>query len=288
MPRQPLARRSRVSHGGRRSLDGLRGRSSVRSQSHRPLFFTSAREARPFHLPTGAVHLWLAPTSPRTSCEAVACRTLMSQDEREREVRFRFERDRRLYRLSRAYTRSVLSRYVAIDPRQLRFRAGPAGKPQLSSPSGSALTFSLAHTHGMVALLVSRGRAVGVDVERECRFSPSELNLSLLGRSEAAELRRLPPQRRPARFAEYWGLKEAYGKARGAGLELPLDRWEFIIEAEHIRLRCNSAPEPEAQLWSFSLPPRTSGFVTAIAAALHATDEAPPDLRIFSLAHDAE
>jgi 4'-phosphopantetheinyl transferase len=235
-----------------------------------------------------ALHLWLAPTPPRTPCEAVACRTLMSEDEREREVRFRFERDRRLYRLSRAYTRSLLSRYVGVDPRQLRFRVGPAGKPELAFPAGSAFTFSLAHTHGMVVLLVSRDRTVGADVERERRFTPSQLNLSLLGPSEVAELRRLAPQRRPARFVEYWVLKESYAKARGAGLELPLHHWEFIIEAKHIRLRCDSAPEPEAQLWWFSLPPRTSGFVTAIAAALHATDEAPPDLTIFSLAQDAE
>ncbi|MHB2000391.1 MAG: 4'-phosphopantetheinyl transferase family protein [Solirubrobacteraceae bacterium] len=65
----------------------------------------------------------------------------------------------------------------------------------------------------MVALLVGSGRAVGVDVEEERRFDRVKLDLRLLGRSEAAALSRLAPQRRPTRLAEHWALKEALAKA---------------------------------------------------------------------------
>ncbi|MGO9249047.1 MAG: 4'-phosphopantetheinyl transferase family protein [Solirubrobacteraceae bacterium] len=211
----------------------------------------------------------------------------MSQGEREREARFRFERDRRLYRLARACTRTVLSRYAAVHPSQLRFRAGPAGKPEIASPIGLSLTFSLAHTHGMVALVVSRDRAVGVDVEHERRFIPSEIDLPLLGASEAAGLSLLAPDCRPARFTEHWTLKESYAKARGTGLELPLDRCQFVIDGDRIGLRgdCQAAQAPP--LWWFSLPPRAAGYVTAVAASLHAADEAL-DLEILPVAPQAE
>ncbi|MHB2000392.1 MAG: 4'-phosphopantetheinyl transferase family protein [Solirubrobacteraceae bacterium] len=117
------------------------------SGAHRAPAVASKRcDADPLVLKRCSLHLWLALAPRVTSGETAACRALMSEDEREREARFRRERDRRLYCVARSCTRSVLSRYLACDPSELRFSTGPAGKPTLTHPAQSALAFSLSPT----------------------------------------------------------------------------------------------------------------------------------------------
>lgn len=217
-----------------------------------------------------------------TRHEEDAWRELMSPDEREREASFRFDRGRKTYMWARALTRSVLSRYSAAGPSELRFAQGPRGKPELAFPADSKLTFSLAHTDGMVVLLVARDRAVGVDVEGERRFLPSQVPLSLMGADETADLLSLPPRQRPGRFLELWTLRESYAKARGSGIELPLDRCQFKVEGGRVSARFDANLEPAPGRWSFSLLPRICGCVIAVAAALHAPGETRPEVRIFS------
>jgi 4'-phosphopantetheinyl transferase len=178
-------------------------------------------------------------------------------------------------------TRSVLAGYCAVEPLELRFAKSPAGKPELASPEGSGLQFSLAHTKGMAALLVGRDRALGVDVEASDRYHPSKVPTRLLGSAEAAALQLLPPERRPVRFLEHWTLKEAYAKARGGGLSLPLEGWEFEIDGGEVRARLDPNLEPEPERWWFTLGASTPEFVTAVAAALHSAGEAPPQVRVF-------
>jgi 4'-phosphopantetheinyl transferase len=240
-------------------------------------------ESVPTQLGHDQLHLWMAPTPPPSDDGTAACRELMSMGERQGERRFRWDRDRLTYRWSRAVTRCVVSRYLAVPPTAVEFARTAAGKPEIATAGGSSLELSLAHTKGMTTVLLSHDRAVGVDVEPARRFDPGILPLSVLGEREAAALARLPADRRPARLLQHWVLKEAYAKARGRGLELPLARHEFTIDEPH------PGPwlDPDAGSWSFSLPTAAPGFVIGVAAALRATDEAPPNLRVLSLGESA-
>ena len=208
----------------------------------------------------------------------------MSDVERRVEVRFRREDDRHNYRWARAVTRSVLSCYFASDPRELEFTESTAGKPAVETATGPPLRFSLAHTAGMTTVLLGEGREVGVDVESAQRFAMAELPLSLLGEREIAGLNRLPLAQRPVRLIEHWALKEAYAKACGRGLELPLGRCQFVIDDSHVSARLDPRLEPEPWLWSFALAPPTSGYVIAVAASLRSQGETAPELLIFSTA----
>jgi 4'-phosphopantetheinyl transferase len=219
---------------------------------------------------------------PPSEEETAACRELMSASEQRTEQRFRDQRARRAYRWTRAVTRCVVSRYLAQAPGAIEFARNEAGKPEIATPSRSSLGLSLAHSEGMTTVLLSEGRAVGVDIEPASRFEPENLPLSVLGEREASGLRRLPPSERPVRLLQHWVLKEAYAKACGRGLELPLQRLEFMIDASHICVQIDPRLDPDPGSWSFSLPATIPGFVVGIAAALHDAEEAPPSLRILS------
>jgi phosphopantetheinyl transferase len=63
---------------------------------------------------------------------------ILSTEERKRARKFYFEEDRTHYVMARGLLRVILSRYLDLDPSQLRFRYNPYGKPSLAS--------SLCHT----------------------------------------------------------------------------------------------------------------------------------------------
>ncbi len=182
-----------------------------------------------------ALDLWLVEQDEiRDSSLLAAYRDLLSPEERERHVRFVFERHRHQFLVARALVRSGLSRYAAIDPRDWTFENNRYGRPRISGPAGAPpLEFNLSHTEGMIALVVGRaGREFGVDVE-DCERQGQTVEIAdrFFSASESAALRSLPRERQRRRFFDYWTLKEAYIKARGMGLSLPLDQFSYHLDA---------------------------------------------------------
>jgi 4'-phosphopantetheinyl transferase len=182
----------------------------------------------PLALEPNEVHLWLTQPARATAAELQdAYRELLSPEERARCERFLFHARRHEYLITRALARTTLSRYGSLPAAALRFRAGPGGRPALD-PVGD-LDFNLSNSSGLVACAVSR-RAVGVDVE-PLEHAGAVLGLAevVLSDRERRTLDALPPARRALRALVTWTLKEAYLKARGAGLGLPLQEVEFTI-----------------------------------------------------------
>ncbi|MCA1586150.1 MAG: 4'-phosphopantetheinyl transferase superfamily protein [Acidobacteria bacterium] len=91
------------------------------------------------------------------------------------------------------------------------------------------LRFNLSHTHGLVACVAAVGCDVGVDVEWMDRALTNDIAERFFSPHEAAELRRLPDAEQSRVFFDYWTLKEAYIKARGLGLAIPLDQFSFRL-----------------------------------------------------------
>lgn len=178
----------------------------------------------------GEVHVWFV--RPEIVDERAALReewaSLLDEEETARMQRFRFERDRTLFLVAHAGLRLALSRFGSLSPRAWRFVRNPWGRPELAPGTAAPpLRFNLSHAHGLVALAVRTGGEIGVDVEDATRdvledveryFSPAEI----------IALRSLPEERRRDRFFDYWTLKEAFLKAHGEGLSLPLDA--FTLE----------------------------------------------------------
>lgn len=126
--------------------------------------------------------------------------------------------------------RSVLSRYAGPAPGAWRFGAGEHGKPHIENP-GIALQFNLSHSGDWLLLGLSSGTVLGVDLERvDARRDTLRLARRFFAAPELAALEALSSPDRVDRFFDYWTLKEAVVKSRGAALAPELRRCEFELE----------------------------------------------------------
>ncbi len=180
-------------------------------------------------LTTAEIHLWLADYNEITDSRLHAdYRGLLDTTEKAQEPRFYFERDRRRYLVTRALVRTVLSRYARVGPLDWMFSANAYGRPAVVNPEAQDLSFNISHTHSLIVLGVSRGRALGVDVEN---YRARKVSMDIADRyfapDEVAVMNAAPRQEQQYRFFEYWTFKESYIKARGMGLSLPLDKFSF-------------------------------------------------------------
>ena len=155
---------------------------------------------------------------------------LLTDDERQRRQRLALAADRERFVLGRALARTMLSRYADVAPRDWPIAIDERGRPLLQSrPRGAPdLRFNLSHTPGLIACAMTIGREVGVDVEHIGRevLHPG-IPERFFSAREVADLRALPPDQQSVVFFDYWTLKEAYIKARGLGLALPLGQFSF-------------------------------------------------------------
>lgn len=196
-------------------------------------------------------------------------RLLLTEEERAREACFRFENDRRRYRVTRALLRTVLSRYYPLPPAEWRFEPGPYGRPEIVHPKVcTGLSFNLSHSAKVIALAVSETRTVGIDVEcLRGRDSCLDIAEHYFAPEEYSSLLRLPAEQRPSGFLEYWTLKESYIKARGMGLSLPLHQFAFDLSAPGT-IRFTTHPElaDAAARWQFWQYRLSADSVMAICA----------------------
>ena len=218
---------------------------------------TTARTDGGVPLAGHRAHLWwLRPARVTDPDELERCRALLTDDERTKTDRYRFARDRHTCLLTRVLVRTTLSRYSDVPPAHWRFRTNDHGRPEVARPP-SPIRFNLSHTHGLIVCLVCRGREVGVDVESFGRMNRwLDLAERFFAPHEAAALRRVDASDRPARFLEYWTLKESYIKARGLGLAIPLASFSFDLPPaapDDIRIRFTSAVDDDATRWQFSV-----------------------------------
>jgi 4'-phosphopantetheinyl transferase len=145
---------------------------------------------------------------------------LLSPDERTRLDGLQRPSVRLQYLASRVLARRTLSWCLDTDGSSLRFERGRAGKPHLvTQPGLGPVDFNLAHTRGLVLIVIGHAVAVGIDVERVERVI-DEIAIAGVAFSgdELAGLVRLAPPARRRRFYELWTLKEAFLKATGEGL----------------------------------------------------------------------
>ena len=164
--------------------------------------------------------------------------------------------------------RTVLSRYVAVDPSIWRFERNKYGKPAIAYPRGiPPLSFNLSNTTGLIACLVALGRDVGIDVEDTTRLGETvEIVDQFFSPTEVAALRALPSNDQRYRFFEYWTLKEAYIKARGMGLALPLEQFSFHLEVRQpVRIAFDPRLHDDPRSWQFAQFRPTSRHLMAAA-----------------------
>jgi 4'-phosphopantetheinyl transferase len=214
------------------------------------------------------VHVWQVALD-RTPSQIDRFRRTLATDELARADRFYFQKDRERFIVARGVLRSILGCYLDRTPSSLTFCYSPHGKPALvSEQSRDALRFNLSHSNGLALYAVVRGREVGVDLEFvRCDLQVEQIAERFFSPHEISRLRALPAALRRFAFFLCWTRKEAYIKARGEGLSLPLDQFDVsLIPGEPAALLRTRPDSDEALRWSLhELTPTPHGYAAAVA-----------------------
>jgi len=216
------------------------------------------------------VHVWRASLELGPARVQALLKTL-STDERAKAERFYFERDRSHFIVARGLLRVILGRYLKTDPRCLRFRYNFYGKPALAPESElNNYRFNLSHSHGLLLLALVRNREIGVDLDRlDAELGGQAIAERFFTSSEVANICSLPTNQREEAFLKYWTRKEAYVKARGQGLAMPLDKFEVSLSSVEPAALLNTDASGETFDWSLEELHPGPGYVAALAVQGH-------------------
>ena len=222
-------------------------------------------------LPNDAVHVWRASLHVPASCLCTLEETLTA-DELARAERFYFQKHREHFIAGRGLLRNILSRYLDKEPDQLRFCYNSYGKPTLTEETDAeGLCFNLSHSHETALYALTHGREIGVDIEY---FRPDveveKLAERFFSPREAAVLRALPEHLRKEGFFNCWTRKEAYIKAEGKGMSIPLSTFDVSLTPGEpaALLRSQSHPRETAR-WCLQALNPAPGYAAALAVKGH-------------------
>jgi 4'-phosphopantetheinyl transferase len=232
-----------------------------------------------------SLHLWFAhPDDLLDEQAAKACAGVLCDEERDRLQRFKFERHRREYLATHALARNALSHYSSVPPEALQFSANEYGKPAIYPPCN--LHFNLSNSLGLVVCLIGKGAEVGVDIELQERADAiAEVGPTMFSPQELIQLHALPDAEKPERCLRLWTLKEAYIKARGMGLALPLDKFSFLFsDSGEIHLEIDPELRDRPNRWQFCILDRAGHAIALMvenqpAPALDIWEARPPLVR---------
>ena len=213
-------------------------------------------------LETRTVHVWrVALDQPDDKLDRF--RRTLEPDEINRASRFHFEKHRQHFIVARGFLRSVVARYLEMQPEELRFSYGAYGKPALAS--GRLLRFNLSHSHEVALLAVALDLELGVDVEHiRADFASEEIARRFFSRAEVEVFNALPQEEQVAAFFRCWTRKEAYIKAIGKGLSQALDAFDVTL-APDVQPALLRAEEDDVSRWLLRNVDVGEGYAGALA-----------------------
>jgi 4'-phosphopantetheinyl transferase len=193
----------------------------------------------------GEVHVWLTSLG-WLSGQAEALAQILSDDERQKADRFHFPADRQCHIIGRALVRIFLAHLLERQPADFRFRYNEFGKPYLAdNPDERDLHFNISHSGDFIAIALAARRHIGIDVEciRE-DLALEQLVLRFFSPREQADWGTLPAHQKRDAFFRCWTRKEAYIKARGMGLSMPLHQFDVSLRPGEPPMLLATRPDP--------------------------------------------
>lgn len=184
-------------------------------------------------LESGDLHIWRLDLG-RTGSPLLQDEALLSPDELNRANRFHFPIHRRRFIAGRAHLRRILAGYLGTSTTTVCFSYSSYGRPSLQSAMNpSAIEFNVSHSEDSWVLAAARNRRLGIDVERiRSDFGGEDIARANFAPSEVDALLSVAEQERMQAFFNCWTRKEAYVKALGAGLQIPLDSFEVSLRQD--------------------------------------------------------
>jgi 4'-phosphopantetheinyl transferase len=214
-----------------------------------------------------SIHLWIIALDD-TIRGLEEYQTFLSDEELERARQFGFPELGRRYIVAHARLREILARYIDLQPDRITFLTNTHGKPFINIPDGNIdIQFNLSHSHELAVVAITRGRRIGVDVER---LKPLGYHMKIAERyfspAEIASLKRQKSEQIDRAFIQLWAGKEALIKAQGNGMSLPLNQISLEALIEQPEKTGVQVKQPDqVATWSvnkFKLP---AGYAGAVA-----------------------
>ncbi|MBD2182096.1 4'-phosphopantetheinyl transferase superfamily protein [Planktothrix sp. FACHB-1355] len=220
-----------------------------------------------FTLSSNDIHIWCADLDLPEMRVLQLAQTL-SADELKRADRFYFEQHKKRFIVRRGILRTLLGRYLNMSPDRLHFDYAYRGKPALAkSCGGDTIRFNLSDSDGVALYAVTSDRELGIDIEQIRPMEDAEqIAKRFFSEREYAVLRDIDPSQKQAAFFNCWTRKEAYIKAIGDGLALPLDEFNVsLAPGEPARLLSIKGDRQLATAWFLQHLNPFPGYVGAIA-----------------------
>lgn len=154
----------------------------------------------------------------------------LSQDERIRALKFRNEKARTDFILSRGFLREKLSLFLNLSPTEIEIAASEYGKPYLKSSEKLNYEFNISHSGDRLVLAITKGFPVGIDIEKINSQQNLEISQHVFSVDELNELNGYDSLEKIAAFYKGWTQKEAFIKAVGLGMSYPLKSFSVLLD----------------------------------------------------------
>ena len=218
------------------------------------------------------VDLWLLPVDELTNILREEYDSILSSKERDFSKQIIIQDEKDLYVSARALLRTLLYRYTNLPTLEWHFEKNSFGRPYITHPQQHRnIRFNISHTSGLVACSISTSHEVGVDIESILQNRNfHKISRDFFSEQEANSLNSIPPHEVKHLFYTYWTLKEAYLKARGIGLSLPLSSFWFELSM-FPRIFFSSECKDTSKNWRFISKSITNKHLLALAIRTNST-----------------
>lgn len=215
----------------------------------------------------GVIDIW-SWSLDRSIPEVARLWDTLSVDETMRAAGFVRERDAIRFSTGRGVMRTILGSYLNVSASALALRTHSNGKPEICPSMGSSLRFNLSHSADRAVLAVCDMLAIGIDIE-EIRPIEEDVASHFFSKRECGALKALPSESYMEGFYRCWTRKEAFVKAHGAGLLLPLDSFDVTVAAGAVpRLERLEGDDRASERWTLlniQVPPGFAGAIAVMA-----------------------
>lgn len=205
----------------------------------------------------------------RLVCQYDSYFEILDDAEKTRATRYHFDKDRQSFALTRASLRLILAGYLSVESSSIQFAYNRHGKPflDLQSSTGEPIRFNVSHSGRFGLIAVTQSAAVGVDIEYCKRdIDLIELASRFFSKGECASLKSLPESEHHMAFYRCWTRKEAYVKAVGEGLSIPLDSFDVSLDPE-LQPQLLRSKRGVASEWRMFDVPMEKGYLGALTTA---------------------
>ncbi len=202
------------------------------------------------------IHVWHADQADFELADLHAsCISWLTDAEFERYQCYQFDRHRKQFLLGRVLVRSALTYHdQSIDSEAWRFSKNKYGKPAIHPEQQSkSLYFNLSHSGERLVLALANFADIGIDIEHSVKLRKIEAVADrYFSRLEVEALVGLAAAQQQIRFYELWTLKEAYIKACGMGLAIPLQHFAYSFPTPgNISIKFDAQRDDDEKFWQF-------------------------------------